>query len=143
VEWDILARIILATVVGFAIGLENEARRAEGAAQAGPRTFALVALGAALITATAGAGSIGSVIAGIGFLGAGLVIQGRGAYAAALIWATGALGAILGAGKLQEGILSAVLVLLVLESDYLPGRRRMEEYLRTRFRQHGQDWRKT
>jgi putative Mg2+ transporter-C (MgtC) family protein len=110
---EIFIQLLLATLLGGLIGLEREYKRKE----AGLRTYALVALGAAFFviisyeTATfladrAGINFdptriIGQIVLGIGFLGAGLIIfRGfhiEGLTTAAGLWVTSAVGVAVGA----------------------------------------------
>ena len=126
----ILGRIALAAFLGYVIGWEREFR---GSA-AGDRTFALVALGASAFT---GLGAehfpasaekiLAGVVTGVGFLGAGLIFgrdsEGgvRGLTTAASLWATSAVGVLIGAGEYFVGIAACALLLLVLEFEKLPG----------------------
>ncbi len=76
VEWDILARAIVAAALGFIVGAEREyiAHR-----EAGTSTFGLVSLSSALVTAAAfllfdptGASRVvANLLVGVGFLEAG------------------------------------------------------------------------
>lgn len=75
-ELTLVARMGLAALLGFVIGLERESR----GKSAGERTFAIVALGAAgfagtaisIFPETAGQAVVG-VATGIGFLGVGII----------------------------------------------------------------------
>jgi len=102
-----LLRILLAMALGFAIGVERKVRYKE----AGIRTHAIVALGAAVMTLVGkygfGDGGDGSriaaqIVTGIGFLGAGIIMfrrdSLRGVTTAAGIWATAGVGIAAGAG---------------------------------------------
>ena len=125
----ILGRVALAALLGYVIGWEREFR---GSA-AGDRTFALVALGAAAFT---GLGAehfpasaekiLAGVVTGVGFLGAGLIF-GRdsggihGLTTAASLWATSAVGVLLGAGEYFVGVAACALLVFVLEFEKLPG----------------------
>ena len=104
---DILARLFFAAIFGGAIGLERERIQRP----AGLRTNMLVALGAALFTILStdafGAAAdpsrvAANIIVGIGFLGAGTVIQSResvtGLTTAAGLWTVAAIGMAAGAG---------------------------------------------
>jgi len=114
---DMLVRLSAAVGLAFIIGLERELR----GKPAGLRTHMLVSLGAAsfmllglhvlFATATGDPSAridptrvIEGVIGGIGFLGAGSIIQGRGSVhgitTGAAIWTAGAIGAACGMGDL-------------------------------------------
>jgi putative Mg2+ transporter-C (MgtC) family protein len=110
-EYDILVRTSAALVAGALIGLERTYR---GRA-AGLRTYALVALGSALLVAAAeyavswaapGNGDptrvVQGIVTGIGFLGAGVIIKEgftvRGLTTAASIWVVAAIGVAFGMG---------------------------------------------
>jgi len=104
---DVLS-VALAAVFGAAIGLEREI---SGKA-AGLRTNVLICLGAAVFTVISkqmGAGQTDSltriaaqVVTGVGFLGAGAIIQDRagvhGLTTAATIWLVASIGMACGAG---------------------------------------------
>lgn len=126
---EAVIRLLAATGIGGAIGLNRELTRKP----AGLRTHALVALGSALMTVTAlqlGVGNnhtnadatsrvIQGVIAGIGFLGAGVILQtdGRnvkGLTTAATVWVAAALGISCGIGQWRIAGVTAVIALVVL-----------------------------
>jgi putative Mg2+ transporter-C (MgtC) family protein len=98
---------------------------------------ALVALGAAAFTAVGvenfpatAEKVIAGVVTGIGFLGAGVILRGsnnsvRGLTTAASPWGTAAIGILAGAGELLIAVVTAGLVLVVLESPNLPILRRI------------------
>jgi len=108
-----------AFVLGGVIGFERQWRQRT----AGLRTNVLVAVGAAAfvdlgmrVGAVAGSVSVISyVVSGIGFLGAGVIMkegaQVRGINTAATLWASAAVGAFAGAGRLAEAALVALFVL--------------------------------
>jgi putative Mg2+ transporter-C (MgtC) family protein len=125
---EILARLALAAGLGAAIGFEREVRNRS----AGIRTHTLVGLGAAIFSI---AGAYGfadvnhgpnvdpariaaQVVSGIGFIGAGAIIQARGGVrgvtTAATLWVTAALGVAAAAGLYAEAIAGAVMALLTL-----------------------------
>ena len=123
----IALRLILATVLGGLIGLE----RATKHHPAGMRTFALVCLGsAASAVVNIYLGTLSpdrvdlsripsGVVGGIGFLGVGTIMitgknQVRGLTTAAGLWASATLGIILGAGMLEIGLLTFVLILVTV-----------------------------
>jgi putative Mg2+ transporter-C (MgtC) family protein len=128
-ELTLFGRIVLAAVLGYAIGYERELR----GKPAGERTFALVALGSAAVTGlgveafpTSAEKVIAGVITGVGFLGAGLIIREsgagmvRGLTTAASSWAAAAIGILSGAGVYFVAALTTLLVLLILEANRLP-----------------------
>ncbi|MCK6485887.1 MAG: MgtC/SapB family protein [Phycisphaerae bacterium] len=115
--WVILT--LLAIICGAVIGMERGKRQKA----AGLRTMMLICLGASIFTqaslliagAHADPGRVAAqVVTGVGFLGAGAIIHGRGAITgfttAAAIWVVAAIGVILGGGYAVAGILFTVLV---------------------------------
>jgi putative Mg2+ transporter-C (MgtC) family protein len=119
--------VLVATVLGALVGTER--RRAEK--PAGTRTHALVAASAALVTSVSArlslefdAGDptrgVHAVITGIGFLGAGAIMQPRkgrglqGLTTAASVFYTAALGVAVAAGFVFAAAASTALSLLVL-----------------------------
>jgi putative Mg2+ transporter-C (MgtC) family protein len=127
---EVVFRLLAATGIGGAIGVNRELIRKP----AGLRTHALVALGSALVTVSglqlggAGAGSyadsasrvIQGVIAGIGFIGGGVILhtEGRnvmGLTTAATIWVAAALGISCGLGewRIAGGAVAIALFVLV------------------------------
>ncbi|HEX2050452.1 MAG TPA: MgtC/SapB family protein [Actinomycetota bacterium] len=146
-EWELLGRIALAALLGWLVGLWHEASRPPGAARAGPRTYGLVCLGAAVVNALAPSAEVaGGTLAGVGFLGAGLLLRGGdgaavGFYMAASLWAATAVGIVVGRGALALGAVTTLVVLVVLHSDHLPGRRRLEDGVRALFARARRDGR--
>jgi putative Mg2+ transporter-C (MgtC) family protein len=121
----IAAKLILAMICGGAIGLERELSRKP----AGLRTNVLICFGAALYMIVSRHISGGAaytdparlaaqVVAGIGFLGAGVILQSRGSITglttAATIFVVGAVGIAIGEGLFPLALFSTVLVFLVL-----------------------------
>lgn len=115
--WVILT--VLAIVCGAVIGVERGKRQKP----AGLRTMMLICLGASIFTQAglliaggrADPGRVAAqVVTGVGFLGAGAIIHGRGAVTgfttAAAIWVVAAIGVILGGGYAIAGVLFTVLV---------------------------------
>ena len=129
---EILLRVVLAGVLGGAIGAEREIRERE----AGLRTHMLVSIGAALFTLVSAYGFsdfhfsnasgitydptriAAQVVTGIGFLGAGAIIrQGlsvRGLTTAASLWVVAAIGLATGAGYYSAALVTTVVVLVSL-----------------------------
>jgi len=121
---DDVISIILATFLGAAIGLEREL----SGKSAGLRTNLLICLGAALFTiiskrldvVTEGSTTriAAQIVTGVGFLGAGAVIQDRrgvhGLTTAATIWLVASIGMACGAGFHDLAAISTLIVILVL-----------------------------
>ncbi len=137
-----LKGLILAATLGALIGLEREwAQRA-----AGLRTFSLISLGSALFvmisrlsfTQYLGVSSLdpsrtlGQIIVGIGFLGAGIIIfrqrEGRveGLTTAAMMWTTSAVGAAVGLELYWLAIFATALIVLI-NFVVLPFEKRLEK----------------
>ncbi len=113
---DLLVRLVLAVVLGGAVGWERE----RSSKPAGLRTNILICLGAALFTDLSirfGGLAIGGavrdpariaaqVVTGIGFLGAGTIIQARGTVTglttAATLWVVAGIGMSVGGGSYVE-----------------------------------------
>jgi putative Mg2+ transporter-C (MgtC) family protein len=114
-----LTRLGAAFVLGALIGLERQIRQRN----AGLRTMVLVSVGTAafvhlggrLVGAGGEANVVAYVVTGIGFLGAGVIMQEgaqvRGLNTAATLWSTAAVGAFAGAGLLAEAVVVAAFVL--------------------------------
>jgi putative Mg2+ transporter-C (MgtC) family protein len=123
-ELELAGRLVVGLLLGAAIGFERELHRQP----AGFRTHALVALGSALFTIISAYGFVGStvdptriaaqIVSGIGFIGAGTILQHRGNIrgltTAASLWAVAAIGMAAGAGLLAMAVIGAVLILGVL-----------------------------
>jgi putative Mg2+ transporter-C (MgtC) family protein len=132
-EAEALLRLVLAAGFGALLGLERE----DADKPAGVRTFSIVALGSALFCVVsimtfgvddAGARIPAQIVTGIGFLGAGVIIQQRGNVVglttAAGIWAAAAAGMGFGLGLylVAAGGVVILLVLLRLIGILMPGR---------------------
>jgi len=124
-ELDIILKILLAAMLGGIIGLERELSHKE----AGLRTNILIAIGSTLITVLSfkiaamtrsadPARLAAQIVSGIGFLGAGAIIQARfavhGLTTAATIWTVAAIGIAVGSGFYLLSFLVAILVVIVL-----------------------------
>jgi putative Mg2+ transporter-C (MgtC) family protein len=133
VEWDIIARLLMAAALGTAIGVEREVADQP----AGLRTHIAVALGAGLFGVVSTTGfdefrttqsasniqfdvtRVASLVAsGIGFIGAGLIFrQGtavRNLTTAASIWVAAAIGLSCGVGDFGPAVAATVVVLVTL-----------------------------
>ncbi|MBN1856382.1 MAG: MgtC/SapB family protein [Dehalococcoidia bacterium] len=126
VELELVLRMVVATLLGTAVGYEREVR---GKA-AGLRTHALIAIGSAAFAAASLYGFPGSdlsrvasgVVTGVGFIGAGVIFHGRredrgveGLTTAASIWVTAGIGVAAGCGLYLLAGVVAVLTVVVLE----------------------------
>ena len=123
-QLDLALRLTVGLVLGAIIGFERELHRQP----AGFRTHSLVSLGAALFTVVSAFGFSGSladptriaaqIVSGIGFIGAGTILQYRGHIrgltTAASIWLTAAIGMAVGAGRLWLPVVCAVVAWVVL-----------------------------
>jgi putative Mg2+ transporter-C (MgtC) family protein len=119
-----LISIILAVIFGALIGLEREL---SGKA-AGLRTNILICLGAAVFTtvsrqmATGNEDSItriaAQIVTGVGFLGAGAIIQDRGGIhgltTAATIWLVAGIGMTCGAHLYKLALVTTLIAIIVL-----------------------------
>lgn len=126
--YQILARLLLATILSGLIGFERESR---GRA-AGLRTHILVCIGSALAMLTSiymfdiyrGAAAVdptriaAQVITGVGFLGAGTILRSgatvKGLTTAASLWAVAGIGLAVGCGFYSAAVISAMLVVVTL-----------------------------
>lgn len=126
---EILLRMVTAMVMGMLIGLDRERH----GKPAGIKTFALVSLGAATFTLISiqmvemtpdnlpqgydPVRLVAGIVGGIGFLGAGTILQSRGhvegVTTAAGIWIVGAIGVACGAGFYLIASMAFAGVLLV------------------------------
>ena len=128
-QLDTAARLVIAAVLGAAIGFEREIHDHP----AGMRTHLLVALGSALFTVVSIFGFVGAVqgqaavdpsrvaaqvVTGIGFLGAGAILKYGtsilGLTTAASLWATAAIGMAVGTGAYLVAAIATGIVLISL-----------------------------
>jgi putative Mg2+ transporter-C (MgtC) family protein len=126
-RFDLLLKLALAVLLGGAIGIEREIK----AKPAGLRTNILICVGAALLSDVSiriglvdgqrigDPGRLAAqIVSGIGFIGAGTIMQGGGMVtgltSAATIWVVAAIGIAVGAGFYVEAAGSGVLVMVVL-----------------------------
>jgi putative Mg2+ transporter-C (MgtC) family protein len=120
---DLVWRLLLATGLGAAIGLEREFRRKP----AGLRTNILIALGSALFTilSISMAHESGTadrvaaqIVTGIGFLGGGAILRSgnsvHGMTTAATIWVNAAIGVAAGTGQFLLATVTTAVTLVVL-----------------------------
>lgn len=128
-QHELLLQLALAAALGGVIGLEREA----SGKPAGFRTNLLICLGAALLTALSRSvaleGTTGGfrsdpgriaaqIVSGMGFLGAGTILQSRGMVTglttAATLWVVAAIGMAVGAGAYVAALAATLLVVLAL-----------------------------
>jgi putative Mg2+ transporter-C (MgtC) family protein len=129
-DTELLARVGVGFALAYIFGFERQLR----GSPAGDRTFALVGASAAAITAVAARTSpqaIAGVVTGIGFIGGGVVFHSdggtiRGITTAATIFASAAIGIVVGYGHLVLGVITAAGLLLTLELPHLPWLRRLD-----------------
>ncbi len=123
-----IVKLLLSLVLGATIGIE---RRRKGQI-AGMRTFALISMGATLTMLISiyipqvymglkngDPGRIAAqVVSGVGFLGAGAIIQMKGSVrgltTAAGIWMAACLGLAVGAGMYLVSIIATLLIIFIL-----------------------------
>ena len=123
---EFIFKSAMAILCGGLIGIERELK----SKPAGFRTNILICLGSTYLmmvsslVAQSGSGDgdpgriAAQVVTGIGFIGAGTIIQSRGQIAglttAALIWVVAAVGLLIGAGYPLLGALGTILIYLTL-----------------------------
>lgn len=130
---DMVIRLSIAAACGMVVGMEREVKERP----AGLRTFTLISIGAASFTlivlevveqflllkdedmiAIDPTRIIKGVIGGIGFLGAGAIIQSQGRVVGvttgASIWVSGAIGVACGFGLLKLAGLITAMIFLIL-----------------------------
>jgi putative Mg2+ transporter-C (MgtC) family protein len=145
-ELDIILRMFIACVCGLVIGAE----RTRHQKSAGMRTYILVALGATIFTILSKYGFLdvldyhvevdvsrvaSSIVSGVSFLGAGTIFMRgdriTGLTTAASIWATAAIGILLGTGMLVIAGAATILLLIVqsLPQNYTIGSLKLQTKL--------------
>lgn len=130
-QLQVLLDAVVASALGGIIGWERD----RAGKSAGPRTMALVATAASMVVSigvivdrNAALGdptrAMHAVITGIGFLGAGLIFNGKasgvqGVTTAATVFATAAVGSAVGLGFQISAIGITVLLLVILRSTHM------------------------
>ena len=124
---DLLVKLTLAVLLGGIIGFEREL----AGKPAGLRTNILICIGAALLMDISTRNGLidghrigdpariaAQIVSGVGFLGAGTIMQAQGMVtgltSAATIWVVAAIGMTVGAGYYVEGMGAGLLVTFVL-----------------------------
>jgi putative Mg2+ transporter-C (MgtC) family protein len=139
---DIAIKIGLSALLSGAVGIEREWT----GKWAGMRTHMLIAVGSTLFTmissrpaASGGIGDAGriaaQVVTGVGFIGAGTILQSRGAVhgltTAAGLWVAAAVGVAVGAGSFSAAIFTTVALLVILAALRPVERLLVRSHLRT------------
>jgi putative Mg2+ transporter-C (MgtC) family protein len=120
-----IGRLLVACLLGAAVGLEREVKRKA----AGVRTNLLICMGSAFFTllsavlagdANPDKGRVASnIVQGIGFLGAGLILHNRsrvsGLTSAASVFVVASIGMACGAGLYAAAAVAALIVIVALE----------------------------
>ena len=123
-QLDLALRLIVGVVLGAIVGLEREMNRQP----AGFRTHSVVALGAAIFTVVSAYAFTGpatdptriaaQIVSGIGFIGAGTILQSRGQVrgltTAASLWSVAGIGMAAGAGLYGVAVIGTALMLIIL-----------------------------
>ena len=126
--WDSAIKLLISFVLGGMVGFEREVREKP----AGLRTHILIALASTLFTLLSMSSSFGdpavitrdparvaaAILAGMGFIGAGVIISTgghvKGITTAASLWITAAIGMAVGLGEYGLAAFAAFLALLTL-----------------------------
>jgi putative Mg2+ transporter-C (MgtC) family protein len=119
---ELIVRLLIATMLGALIGYQREIKERP----AGLRTHMLVAMGSVIFTLLSFSAFSGSdpsrvasyVVVGIGFIGAGTIIQVKnkvtGITTASSLWVTASVGMTIGVGYYLLGFVASILAVLVL-----------------------------
>lgn len=120
-----LPRIGMAIICGAIIGLEREISNKA----AGLKTLVLICLGSSLFASMSvfmaldnpridNTRIIAQIVSGIGFLGAGVILQGKagvvGMTSAAIVWFTAAIGVLIGIGHYDLAIIFSIISVTAL-----------------------------
>jgi len=127
---EMILRLLLATALGAGIGYQRE----RAGKVAGLRTHILIGLGAALFTVVSVFGFSGAVdpsrvaagvVAGVGFIGAGVIFRGEegvaGLTTAASIWIVAAIGLAAGAGLYLISVIVTLIAIGILTIPRIRG----------------------
>lgn len=117
---EIIYAVLVSVLCGAIIGIEREYKNKS----AGFRTVILICLGATIFTMASRMGNLSddriaaNIVTGIGFLGAGVIYQGKfsvqGLTTAAVIWSTAAIGMVIGFGEYYLAVGLAFVMVIVL-----------------------------
>jgi putative Mg2+ transporter-C (MgtC) family protein len=161
IGFSIMERVLVAFVLAWAIGYERHFNgRASGA-----QVYCLVCMAACALTAATGYSAswfdgglpataalqinpMGSILTGIGFLGAGIIVKSgmniRGLTTAASIWSSSAIGILVGVGFYSAAVALTLLFIVCMVvvprlERYLPARSALAVTLRYRDSHHPSD----
>lgn len=128
-ELELIAKILIAAVLGFLIGIERKG----GEKGAGSRTFTLISVGATTFTKL-GIGGFdmsaeptrlaAQIITGVGFIGAGVIWKSEekqslhGLTTAAAIWTAAAMGISVGLGYFYSALSLTVIMMFILSRGH-------------------------
>ena len=126
-ELELVLRVLFACVLGSIIGLERSRKHKA----AGVRTYIIVAIGAAIFTIVSKYGFLSiaaektrvdvsrvahTIVTGVGFLGAGIIVSKgdkiQGLTTAAGVWVMAAIGIACGTGMYIPALCAAILILI-------------------------------
>jgi len=121
-ELAFVSNLLISIAAGIIVGLERQWQQKI----AGIRTTALVSFGACLFVTlsvlmrdydTSGTRVIAQVVSGVGFLAGGVIIRDgfsvTGINTAATLWCSAAIGSIIGAGYPLQGLIGALMLMLM------------------------------
>ena len=148
-ELLMLLHLLIAFVFGAFIGLERE----KHGRPAGIRTYAAVSGGAALFTligihssdASAAARIVANIVAGIGFLGAGIIYKDntkglpQGLTSASTVWATAAIGVAVAYSMFLIATAATLTIYILLASPYFGWYVRLKQKWVKNIRQNERD----
>ena len=120
IENEHIHSILVSIICGAIVGLEREYKNKS----AGFRTVILICFGATIFTVASRMGNLSddriaaNIVTGIGFLGAGVIYQGRfsvqGLTTAAVIWTMAGIGMLVGFGEYLIGVILAIFMVVIL-----------------------------
>jgi putative Mg2+ transporter-C (MgtC) family protein len=130
---DFVVKCLLSLVLGGFIGLEREFKHKP----AGIKTHVLISIGATILTVLSAKFShdgdpgriAAQIVSGIGFIGAGTILQSKqivqGLTTAATLWVAASVGMLVGAGFYLPSILVTCIILpFLLFTNYIPIQKR-------------------
>lgn len=125
-ELLMIYKVLFAAILGLLIGIERKG----GEKGAGPRTFTLICMSAALLTSLSfvsfsddSARFAAAIISGIGFIGAGIIWRSKGEVVhgvttAAAVWVTSAVGITVGSGNYLLAMITTAMIMIILAKGH-------------------------